>query len=240
MATKRLLTSVAMGVLFLFSLSAASVAPDTISVINSSKFIVKSKDGKLIYDSNTNIVPESEVKENIVSSLEEAAAAQRESLFPESNFSLAGSHFTWGAEFGSSIDCSYYDMTTFDFDAFFGFKNSFIKILGVGAGIRKSVTGGNTFIPVYLTFRTSFRKKPSLFFLNLQGGYSFNTMPDSEVFGDYVGTLGIGINLSQKRLVKSYIVLSAGYYYFNDIHREYAKLDRHSLFLARMALGIDF
>ena len=48
-------------------------------------------------------------------------------------------HFTWGADIGSTIDISGNDMSTIDIDAFFGYKNKFIRTVGLGAGIKSAI-----------------------------------------------------------------------------------------------------
>lgn len=167
--------------------------------------------------------------------------ANRESLFPESSRSLAKSHFTWGAEAGASLDLTGHDMSTFDVDVLFGYKNSYIRMLGVGAGIHRTVQGGDNFIPVYATIQTSFRKKPSLLFFSAKIGYSFNTINDSPTFGDLSSSLGVGINLSDSRLAKTYVLLCAGYRYFNRRHINMIdKLDQHYVYIARLCIGVSF
>lgn len=167
--------------------------------------------------------------------------AVRESLFPEKSMSLAESHFTWGAEAGASLDLTGHDMSTFDVDVLLGYKNSYIRLLGIGAGIHRTVQGGNNFIPLYATIQTSFRKKPSLFFMNAKIGYSFNTINDSPTFGDLVSSIGVGINLSRSRLAKTYVLFSIGHRYFNSRHIDMVdKLDRHYIYIAQLCLGISF
>lgn len=165
----------------------------------------------------------------------------RESLFPESSRSLAKSHFTWGAEAGASLDLTGHDMSTFDVDVLFGYKNQYIRMLGFGAGIHRTVQGGDNFIPVYATIQTSFRKEPSLFFFSAKIGYSFNTINDSPTFGDLSSSLGAGINLSSSRFAKTYVLLCAGYRYFNRRHIDMIdKLNQHYVFIARLCLGVSF
>lgn len=167
-------------------------------------------------------------------------AGGMESLFPEKSLNLNNSHFSWGVEVGSSIDATGHDMSTFNIDVMLGYKNAYIKMLGIGAGVHRSVHFGNNFIPVYGVIRTSFRKKPSLFFLDIQAGYSFNTVEHSSIFGDMTSSIGLGINLSQTSRAKSYILLAAGYHYFNEVHKEMVSLDIHHLFVANLAFGISF
>lgn len=172
--------------------------------------------------------------------LDEKESGRPESIFPEQSKNLALSHFTWGAEFGSSIDMTAHNLSTFDLDVNLGFKNSFIKLAGVGAGIHRSIATGDNYIPVYAVLRTSFRRRPSLFFLNLQVGYSFNTISDSPIFGDFSSALGLGVNLSQSRRAKSYIILSAGTRHFNENHKSTINLDTRYIYLAKLVIGVHF
>lgn len=126
--------------------------------------------------------------------------------------SLVGSHFTWGADVGSSIDLRGSDMTTVDLDAYFGYKGSLIRTAAVGAGVHKAFGNSYTFCPVYALVRTSFRSQPSLLFLEVKGGYSFNTLADSGSAGGAYGTLGVGINLAMSSHFQSHLILSYGFF----------------------------
>lgn len=165
---------------------------------------------------------------------------EREAIFQGKSLSLAFSHFTWGVEVGSSLDMTTHDFSSFDVDAVLGFKNSFIKIAGVGAGIHRSIHKGNNFFPVYAVFRTSFRKEPSLLFMNLQAGYTFNTIDGSHTSGDFYGALGLGINLSQSKTVKSYIIASLACQYFREESMEKIDLDTNHILYAKLVFGVNF
>ncbi len=164
-----------------------------------------------------------------------------ESLFPERSKNLANSHFTWGAEAGASIDLTGYDMSTIDLDVLVGYKNKAIRMAGVGVGVHRSVQMGDNFIPIYATIQTSFRSKPSLFFLSAKVGYSFNTIDDSPLFGDMMASLGCGVNLSKSKRANTYILLSGGYRYFNNRHiQELERIDRHYVYIATLSFGVSF
>lgn len=164
----------------------------------------------------------------------------RESLFPEKSLELSFSKFTWGVEVGSSLDMTSHDLTTFDANALLGYKNPIFNIIGVGAGIHRSIHSGNNFIPVYVVLRTDFRKKPSPLFLSLQGGYSFNTLGHSGTLGDWHGSIGLGINLAQTRLAKTYVLLSLAYQNLSSKSLEKIEFDTHHIFFARLLLGVNF
>ena len=165
---------------------------------------------------------------------------QRESIFG-GNRPLDNSHFTWGADFGASVDLTAHDMSTFDIDIIMGYKNKYIKTVGIGAGIHRTVQGGDNFIPIYALLRTSFTSRPSLLFMNARFGYSFNTVEKSPTFGDYNAALGCGINLSQSSKAKSYIIVGVAYRYFNKTHRDYiTRLDSPYIWIAQLQFGVNF
>lgn len=171
---------------------------------------------------------------------ERESGVERESIFG-GNRSLEKSHFTWGADIGASVDLTAHDMSTFDVDFILGYKNSFIKTAGIGVGIHRTVQGGDNIIPIYALIRTNFSSRPSLLFLNARLGYSFNTIEDSPMFGDYNSALGCGFNLSQSKKAKTYIILGVGYRYFNKRHQDYiSRLDTNSIWVAQLQFGVNF
>lgn len=121
-------------------------------------------------------------------------------------------HFSWGMDVGASIDLSGENMSTFDAETYFGYKGAWIRTAALGIGMHKSFGNPYTFIPVYAMVRTSFRSKPSLFFLELKCGYSFNTLSDSGSFGGAYGALGLGVNLAMSKSFRSHIVLAYSYF----------------------------
>ena len=161
-------------------------------------------------------------------------------LFPNASRNLALSHFTWGVEVGSSIDMTGSDMSTINADVILGYKNDLFRTIGIGAGVHRAFGMGDNYVPLYFVFRSSFRKKPSLFFLNFKAGYSFNTIADSPVFGDTMGILGLGINLSRNRNFMSHIILSYEFRHFNKNHQSLINLDRENVSLAKLSFGVNF
>ncbi|MDD2961766.1 MAG: hypothetical protein PHR45_06770 [Muribaculaceae bacterium] len=119
--------------------------------------------------------------------------------------------FAWGIDIGSSIDISSNGMSSIDADAFFGYKNKFINIIGIGAAVHQSLGNNNTLIPVYLIFRTNFRTRPSLCFFDLRGGYSFNSLESKQTQDGLFGSVGIGFNLYSSSKFNSHIILSYNY-----------------------------
>lgn len=168
------------------------------------------------------------------------SAFERESLAPKSTRNLSSSHFTWGAEVGSSLDMTSHDLSTFDADVLIGFKNSFINIVGVGAGIHRSIHSGINLFPVYAVFRSSFRTKPSLCFLNVQAGYSFRTYGENKTISDLYGALGLGINLHKSSRASSYIILSLECQHLNEKNKVALQFDTGYIFFAKLMIGVTF
>lgn len=177
-----------------------------------------------------------------ISSVKESVEIEdvQESFFPEKSLNLSFTHFTWGAEAGSSLDLTSHNLSTFDADVLLGYKNSIFNIVGIGAGIHRSIHTGNNFIPVYAVLRTDFRRKPSPFFLNLQAGYSFNTVGDRSSVGDFYGAAGLGINLQQGRVANTYVILSLAYQYFSKENMTKIDFDTHYIFFAKLMIGVNF
>lgn len=162
------------------------------------------------------------------------------SIFPEKSRSLAMSHFTWGVDLGSSIDLTANNLSTFDAEASLGYKNNFFRIIGGGAGIRKAFGSSNMFIPVYGVMRTSFGNARTPLFLNLQAGYSFNTIMDSASKGGFSFAVGIGFNLAMSRLFRSHIIFSYGFMHINRRQLENIELSNSNISMAKIAIGVNF
>lgn len=150
------------------------------------------------------------------------------------------SHFSWGAEFGTSIDMSGYDSSTFNIDAMVGYRSSFFHLLGAGAGVHRSMGTGDNYIPIYGIMRTSFSKNKKLFFMNLKIGYSFNTIGDAPMFGDVNCSLGAGINLASGRAYRSYLILGYEFRHFNQRNKSKADLKADDVSLVSISFGVNF
>lgn len=148
--------------------------------------------------------------------------------------------FIFGGELGISIDLSGMDMSTFNFDIFMGYRNKWIQTVGIGAGYHKSLGFKDSFIPLYVLFRSSFRPKPSLCFFHLRLGYSFNTISDSPTYGDIACSIGCGFNLIQKRNLQSYILVAYGFRHFTERHLENMPISRANVSLAQITFGVSF
>ena len=149
-------------------------------------------------------------------------------------------HFTWGAEIGGGIDLGSNDMSTVNIDAFFGYRNSWIDILGIGAEIQTMVNDSDRAFPVYAVFRSNFRSSRSLCFLDARIGCVFNNLADNVSQTSFFCSPGIGINLAGGKSFQSYVTLS---YLYNGI-KPYAtrsgRVDIDGLHMAVIRLGIAF
>lgn len=139
--------------------------------------------------------------------------------------SSAFHHFTWGADIGSTIDIAGNDMSSIDIDAYFGYKNNFFRTIGVGAGIKSAIGNSYTFIPVYAILRTNFTNKPTLCFMDMKLGYSFNILREDVTQNSFMGAIGLGFNLYSGREFKSHLILSYTFmnidsYYTGEIYNK--------------------
>lgn len=164
---------------------------------------------------------------------------ERESLFASAK-GLSDSHFTWGGEVGASIDLSGCDTSTFNIDAILGYKNIYFKTLGAGLGIHRSLGSGDTYVPVYALVRTSFSKRPRMFFMSFKVGYSFNTIGDSPTFGDTNAQLGAGINLAMSRRFQSHIILAYEFRHFDQRHKHILNDRTENVSFATLSFGVNF
>ncbi|MBQ9077623.1 MAG: hypothetical protein IJY31_07280 [Muribaculaceae bacterium] len=150
------------------------------------------------------------------------------------------SHFAWGADVGGAIDMSGNDMSAINLDAYFGYKNPFVKIAGVGAGIDMMVSNSSRMFPVYGIFQSGFRNTPTLCFLDVRAGLSFNNLVANESQSDFYGSLGVGFNLAEGRNFRSYVILSYNYVGLDSYTAYgyyYHLRDLHS---ANIRIGISF
>ncbi len=150
------------------------------------------------------------------------------------------SRFVWGAEVGGAIDMTSSDMSTINLDAYFGYRNSWIDILGIGAEVNMMVNNSVRAFPVYAMFRTDFCRKRQLLFMDLRAGVAFNNMSyGSQQTSVYVSP-GIGINLASGKTFNSYITLSYVYNGIEPFMKDNRKCDLDGLSMACLRLGINF
>lgn len=149
-------------------------------------------------------------------------------------------HFGWGAEAGGSIDMTSNDMSTINANAFFGYRNSWIDMLGAGAGINVTVNNNCRMFPIYALFRTSFTSRPSLLFMDLRIGTAVNSVESHASHARFYCAPGIGFNLAGSSKFRSYITLSYQYNGMKYYVKENIRHNISSLSLASVQLGICF
>lgn len=149
-------------------------------------------------------------------------------------------NFTWGADIGSSIDISGNDMSSIDIDAYFGYKNAVIRTLGIGAGIKSAIGNSYTAIPVFAILRTSFTSKPTLCFLDLRLGYSFNTLTDDVNQNSFYGSAGLGFNLYTSPKFKSHLILAYTFMNMDDYYSNNLYNDINNYSGMSIKIGINF
>lgn len=149
-------------------------------------------------------------------------------------------HFTWGAEVGGAIDLTSNDMSTINLDAYFGYRNSWIETLGVGAEVNMMVSNSVRAFPVYAIFRTDFSKQQKLLFMDLRAGVVFNNINNSTEQNRLYLSPGIGINLAGNKSFQSYLTLSYIYNGMKPFYRGAEYSDINGLSMACLRLGIRF
>lgn len=117
-------------------------------------------------------------------------------------------HFTWGADLGSAVDLTANDMTSVNIHGYFGYKGSWLKFLGVGAGINSMLNNASRCYPIYAMLRTSFSPQPKLCFLDLRLGISINNILDYSSQTDLYGSVGLGVTLAKGKKFSSHIIIS--------------------------------
>ena len=159
-----------------------------------------------------------------------------------SSYDITGwKHFTWGAEVGGAIDMTSNNLSSINLDAFFGYKNSWIDAVGVGASVNMMVSSSVRAFPVYGLLRTSFTSRPTLMFMDLRAGVVFNNVSYGEEGSALYVSPGVGFNLARARTFTSYLTVS---YVYNGIESFAVKNDVHQLskglHMACVRIGINF
>lgn len=133
------------------------------------------------------------------------------------------------------------DMSSVDLAASFGFKRGWINFLGLGAEIDIMTNNSARSFPVYLSFKTNFRSRPTLLFLDFRAGISANYLPnDYQQTGTYT-FVGLGFNLARGKSFSSHIVVGYSYKEYRDIvTREDEVFPMKDVHAATFKLGITF
>lgn len=149
-------------------------------------------------------------------------------------------HFTWGADVGGSIDMTGNDMSTVDLAANVGYKNDFLRLLGIGANLNMMVSNSNRSFPIYAVVRTNFRKKPTFCFLDAKGGISINYFPENVSQTGLYLSGGVGFNLASGRTFRSHIIISYSYIERKDIKDRSWGANNEDLHLVSLKIGVSF
>lgn len=150
------------------------------------------------------------------------------------------SGFAWGADIGSSIDMTGQDMTAIDIDANFGYKNGFIKFIGIGAGIKMMVSNSSRCYPVYGLFRSSFSTLPKECFMEVKAGISFNNLYTDIYQKNFVGGLGVGFVLASGRTFSSHITLGYEFMPMDGVKTDAMVSRLSDLHYATIKIGASF
>lgn len=151
--------------------------------------------------------PDTSAKDSVLFIIPQESLADEAKVDKESTLG----HFTWGADIGSSVDLTANDMTSVNLTGYFGYKNRWFRLLGVGAAIHTMLGNASRCYPVYAIARTSFSSQPQLCFLDIRGGVSFNNILNYPSQTDFYGSLGIGITLARGKKFSSHIIVSYSY-----------------------------
>lgn len=149
-------------------------------------------------------------------------------------------HFAWGAEVAGSIDLTSHDLSSVNLDAYFGYRNSWIDVIGVGAEVNMMLSNSVRSFPVYAMFRTSFTSRPSVVFMDLRGGIAFNNLTYSSTQTTAYVSPGIGFNLAGGKTFQSYLTISYVYNSLKSFSLGDRNIDVDGLSSACVRLGIRF
>lgn len=150
------------------------------------------------------------------------------------------SHFTWGADLGSSFDLTNQEMTSFDLSACFGYRNRSLRFLGIGAGIHMMINNSSRAYPVYLQCRTTFTSTQKFIFLEAKAGVSFITLYNDITRRPLYAAVGIGFTLASGRNFSSHITLGYSFTPLNDIQLASQPKPMKDLHEAVIRLGVAF
>ncbi|MBP3536542.1 MAG: hypothetical protein J6J93_03270 [Muribaculaceae bacterium] len=149
-------------------------------------------------------------------------------------------HFSWGVDAGASIDMVGNNRSAINVNATFGLRRGWINFFGVGAGTMISITDSSRAYPLFAEFRTNFRDRPSLCFLDIRGGVAYNLLSnEKEQFGTFA-FVGAGINLARSAKFTSFIMLGYTYRERRNINEGEIVFNTKDMHYATCRLGITF
>ena len=148
--------------------------------------------------------------------------------------------FAWGAELASSIDLSGHDMSSIDFNAYFGLRYKWLSLAGVGAGVDIMVSNSCRTYPLFAVFRTDFSKYVKIAFLDVRGGVALNYLPNNVSQTAPYASASVGFNLARSPKFRSYILVGYTFVGRKDVVTEDRTVDYPSLSMASIRLGVAF
>lgn len=149
-------------------------------------------------------------------------------------------HFVWGAEVGGSCDMTSNNLSSINLDAYFGYCNSWINALGVGASVNMMVSSSVRAFPIYGLIRTDFSSRQKLCFMDLRAGVTINKPTYGQQETALYLSPGIGINLARGKTFCSYLTLSYIYNGMKPFDLGDRRCDVDGLSMACLRLGISF
>lgn len=149
-------------------------------------------------------------------------------------------HFVWGAEVGGSVDMTSNSLSTVNLDSYFGYRNTYIDALAIGASVNMVLSSSARSFPIYMLLRTNFCRKPTFAFMDLRAGVIINSFGSShDQAGAYVSP-GVGFRLATGKTFTSYLTISYVYNGMRPYHKANVNYDIDGLHLACLRLGISF
>lgn len=147
--------------------------------------------------------------------------------------------FAWGTAAGGCIDMAGHDMSSINIDANFGYRSSWINLLGVGASIDMMVNNSVRSFPLYAVLRTGFKSVPTLCFGDFRIGCAFNNLNNTHHQTRLYFSSGVGVNLATGRTFRSYLMLSYVYNGMDGLYKDGEK-PIHGLHMACVRFGVAF
>ena len=161
-------------------------------------------------------------------------------LPPKTTYDTPVSHFTWGADLGSSIDMTGQDMTSINIDANFGYRGKYIQLAGLGAGIRMMTSNSSRCFPIYALVRSNFADKPSLCFAQVKAGISINNLYTDIYQQGFYGAVNFGIRLATGKTFSSHLLLSYEFMQVNRASAPEAIRPISDIHYASISIGVNF
>ncbi|MDE7153499.1 MAG: hypothetical protein K2O00_03500 [Muribaculaceae bacterium] len=168
------------------------------------------------------------------------SAADKESRTDIPSHHSKKSHFAWGADLSSSIDMTGNAMTSTNIGAYFGYRNSWFHLLGIGGDIHFMMSNSSRAIPVFAIAQTSFCSRPRLCFMDARVGISMNNYESMNTQTGFYGSLGVGVNLAHSSKFASHIVVGYSFIPRKDFESDGAMVHLEDLHFATVRIGVCF